>query len=61
MEDVAYFQVGCGEFEKYRLVLLDDVCRIVGAESSWIIFGEWVRMERWHFCWEKEWREYVTE
>ena len=32
-EDVA-FLVGCGEFERDRLVLLDDVCRIVGARSG---------------------------
>ena len=32
-EDVAHFLMGCGEFEIYRLVLLDDVCRIVGASQ----------------------------
>ena len=34
-EDIAHFLVGCGEFERDRLVLLDNVCRIVGAESGW--------------------------
>ena len=33
-EDVAHFLVG-GKFEGYQLVLLEDVCRIVGA-------GEWL-------------------
>ena len=33
-EDVAHFLVG-GKFEEYQLVLLEDVCRIVGA-------GEWL-------------------
>ena len=32
-EDVAHFLVGCGKFERDRLVLLDDVCRIVGARE----------------------------
>ena len=32
-QDVAHFLVGCGEFERGRLVLLDDVCRIVGARE----------------------------
>ena len=27
-EDVAHFLMGCGEFERDGLVLLDDVCRI---------------------------------
>ena len=31
--DEAYFLVGCGEFERDRLVLLDDVCRILGARE----------------------------
>ena len=35
VEDVAHFLVGYGEFERDRLVLLDDVCRIVGAR----VFG----------------------
>ena len=26
-EDVGYFLVGCGEFERDRLVLLDEACR----------------------------------
>ena len=30
-EDVAYFLIGCGKFERNWLVLLDNVCRIVGA------------------------------
>ena len=34
-EDVAHFLVGCGEFERGGLVLLDDVCRIVGARE-WV-------------------------
>ena len=32
-EDVAHILVGCGEFERDRLVLLDDVCRIVEARD----------------------------
>ena len=32
-EDVAHFLVGCGEFERNRLVLLFEVCRIVGARE----------------------------
>ena len=32
-EDVAHFLVGCEEFERYRMVLLDDLCRIVGARE----------------------------
>ena len=31
--DVGHFLVGCGEFERDRLVLLDDVYRIVGARE----------------------------
>ena len=30
-ESVAHFPVGCEEFEKDRLVQLDDVCRILEA------------------------------
>ena len=34
---MAHFLVGCGEFERDRLVLL-DVCRIVGARVlGWIL------------------------
>ena len=32
-EDVAHILVGYGEFERDRLVQLDDVCRIVGARE----------------------------
>ena len=32
-EDIAHFLVGCGEFERDGLVLLEDVCRIVGARE----------------------------
>ena len=32
-EDVAHFLVGCGEFERNWLLLLYDVCRIVGARE----------------------------
>ena len=52
-EDVAHFLVGCGEFERDQLVLLDGVCRIMGARECWMNFGEWTRRERWHCCWEK--------
>ena len=45
-EDVDHFLVGCGGFERDRLVLLDDVCRTMGPESNWINFGEWTRRER---------------
>ena len=34
-EDVVYFLMGCGEFERDRQVQLDDVGRIVRA-------GEWL-------------------
>ena len=33
VEDVAHFLVGYGEFERYRQVLLVDLCRIVGARE----------------------------
>ena len=42
-EDVVHFLVGCGEFERDRPMLLDDVCRIVGARECWMNFGEWMR------------------
>ena len=45
-EDVAHFLVGCREFERDWLVLLDDVCRIVGAKNGWMHFGEWARRKR---------------
>ena len=32
-EDVSHFLEACGEFERYWLVLLDEVCRIVGARE----------------------------
>ena len=32
-EDVAHFLVDCGELERNWLVLLDDVCRIMGARE----------------------------
>ena len=40
--DETHFLVGCGEFERDRLMLLDDVCRIVGARE-WL--DEFWRME----------------
>ena len=60
-EDVAHFLVGCGQFERYQLVLLDDVCRTV-----------WVREWLDEFCHVDEegmmalllgkgWRAHVTE
>ena len=58
-EDVAHFLVSCTEFERDWQVLLDDVSRIV--ESGWMNFGELSRKEKWHCCWEKGWRMYVTE
>ena len=30
-ENVAHFPMGCGEFEKDRLVQLDDLSRILGT------------------------------
>ena len=42
-------------------MLLDDVCRIVGADSGWKNLEEWKRMERWRCCWKKGWKAYVTE
>ena len=75
-EDVAHFLVGCGEFERDWLMLLDDVCRIVGArewvDEFWRVDEEgkvwhccWEKEGKvWHCCWEKEgkgWRAYVTE
>ena len=49
-EDMVHFLLGCGEFVRDRLVVLDDMCRIVGPESSWMNFVEWTRRERWHCC-----------
>ena len=40
---VAYFLVGCGEFERDQQVLLDDVCRIVGRRE-WL--DEFLRIDR---------------
>ena len=51
-EDVAHFLVGCGEFDQDWLVLLDDVCKIVG-QSGWKNFGEWTRREWWHCYWKR--------
>ena len=34
-EDVSHFLVGCGKFERDRLVLLDEVRQIVGT-SEWL-------------------------
>ena len=43
-EGVAHFLVGCGEFERERLALLDDVYRIVGTrewlDESWRVDEE---------------------
>ena len=60
-KNVDHFLVDCGEFGRYHLVLIDDVCRIVGLESGWMNFGEKTRREWWHCYWEKGWRAYVTE
>ena len=38
-EDVVHFLVGCGEFERYQLVLLGDVFRIMGTKCGWMNFG----------------------
>ena len=65
-EDVAHFLVSCGEFERYGLVLLDDVCRIVGARE-WL--GEFWRVDEegevalllGKGVEGKGWRAYVTE
>ena len=32
-EDWAHFLLGCGKYERDRLVPLDNVCRIVGTQS----------------------------
>ena len=32
-EDVARFLVNCGEFERNRQLLLEDLCRIVGTRE----------------------------
>ena len=37
---MAHFLVGCGEFERDRLVMLDDLCRIVGTREGWMNFVE---------------------
>ena len=42
-KDVDYFLVGYRKFERDRLELLDDVCRIVGAREWLDEFGEWTR------------------
>ena len=43
-EDMAHFLVSCGEFERERLALLDDVYRIVGTrewlDESWRVDEE---------------------
>ena len=52
-EDVSHILVGFGEFERDRLVLLDDMVELWGSESGWMNFGEWTRRKSWHFCWEK--------
>ena len=31
-----------------------------GPDCGWMNFGEWTGRERWHCCWEKEWKAYVT-
>ena len=49
-EDVAHFLIGCGEFERDQLVLLDDVCRIVG-DIEWL--DEFWRVDeegKWYCC-----------
>ena len=60
-EYVAHFLVGCEEFEGDRLVLLDDVCKIVVGGSGWMNFGKWTKRERRHCCWEMWWRKHETE
>ena len=50
---MAHFLVGCREFERDQLVLLDELC---GPESGWINFGERTRRERCHCFWETGWR-----
>ena len=42
---MAHFRVGCWEFERDQLVLLDE---LFGPESSWMNFGERTRRERCH-------------
>ena len=51
---MVYFLVGCGGFERDRLVLLNDVCRIVGARDWLDEFFRGTRRERGYCCWEKE-------
>ena len=58
---MAHFLVSCGEYERDRQVLLDDMCRIVGARVWLDEFWRVDEEDRWHCCWEKGWREYVLE
>ena len=53
---MAHFLVGCGEFERDRLMLLDDVCRIVGAREYLVEFWRVDEEERWHCYWKMGWR-----
>ena len=41
----------CGEFERDRWVLVDEVSRIIGLESDWRNMEECARGLRWHCCW----------
>ena len=53
-EDVTHFLVDCGEFDRDWQVLLEDVCRIVGARSR---LDEFLRVDkerkRRHCHWKK--------
>ena len=60
-EGVVHFLMGCGGFEKYQLMLLENVCRILGARECLDEFWRVDRGEWWHCCWEKGWRAYVKE
>ena len=52
-EDVNHFLVGCGKFERERLVVLLLCAELWGPENNWVNFGEWTRMERRHCCWKR--------
>ena len=60
-EGVAHFLLSCGLFERDRLVLLDDVYRIVKAIERLDKFWRVDEKGKWRCCLEKGWRAYVTE
>ena len=60
-EDVAHFLVGCGEFERDQLVLLDDVCQIGGSREWSDEFWRVDKEGKEALLLGKGWRAYVTE